>query len=149
MQQIPGYPDYACDEQGNVYSLKFNKIRKMKASDNGNGYLKVVLSVNNRAKTFNVHRLIAKTFLKDYNEDLEVDHIDRCKSNNSLDNLRMVNHSENMQNTTCKGYSWDKQKNKWKARIGANGKFIHIGHYDTEEEAGEAYLKGKQKYHVY
>ena len=149
MQQIPGYPDYACDEQGNIYSLKFNKIRKIKASDNGHGYLRVSLCVNGTTRHHRVHRLIAKTFLKDYSEDLEVDHIDRCSTNNSLDNLRMVTRSENQQNNNAKGYSWYERTQKWRAQIKINGKLIHIGYYDTEEEAREAYLLGKQKYHTH
>ena len=149
MQQIPGYTDYACDEQGNIYSLKFNKIRKMKPAPNGKGYLHVSLTINGKQKTSIVHKLIAKTFLKDYSEDLEVDHIDRCKSNNNLENLRMVTRSENQQNNDAKGYCWDNSAQKWKVRIGINGKSISLRSYDTEEEAREAYLKGKEKYHTH
>ena len=149
MQKIPGYPEYAADEQGNVYSLKFNKIRKMKPAYTGLGYIQVQLYVNGKAKACYAHRLVAKTFLKDYSEDLEVDHIDRCRNNNSLDNLRMVTVSENMQNIDCKGYHLNKLNKKWQARISINGKGIYLGSYDTEEEAREAYLNGKAKYHKY
>lgn len=149
MQKIPGHPDYACDEQGNVYSLKFNKIRKLKPFDDGKGYQRVAISVNGTARLYRVHRLISKTFLKDYDEDLEVDHIDRCRANNNLDNLRMVTRSENQQNNNAKGYTWYKRTQKWRAQIKINGKLIHIGYYDTEEEAREAYLLGKEKYHTH
>ena len=149
MQQIPGFTDYAADKHGNIYSLKFNKIRKLRPADNGHGYLHVSLAINGKQKTFNLHKLIAKTFLKNYNEDLEVDHIDRCKSNNSLDNLRMVTRSENRQNNNAKGYYLHKQSQKWHARIKVDKKSINLGYYDTEEEAREAYLKGKEKYHTH
>jgi len=149
MQQIPGFTDYAADEHGNIYSLKFNKIRKLKAAINGCDYKLATLSTGGKKKSYTVHRLIAKTFLQDYSEDLEVDHIDRCKTNNSVNNLRMVNRSENQQNTDAKGYGWDSQKNKWRALIKINGKQIFLGYYHTEEDAREAYLRGKQKYHTH
>jgi hypothetical protein len=127
----------------------FKKMRKMKCSIDNKGYVVVKLSTGGESKTHKVHRLIAKTFLQDYSEDLEVDHIDRCKTNNRLDNLRMVNRSQNMQNKLCKGYSWNKSSQKWKAMIMINHKAISLGRYDTEEEAREAYLRGKQKYHTH
>ena len=149
MQQIPGFTDYAADEQGNIYSLKFNKIRKLKGAVDKLGYLIASISTAGKVKKHKMHRLIAKTFLEDYSEDLQVDHIDRCKNNNSLDNLRMVTSSENRQNSDAKGYSWDKSSQKWKARIMINNNLKHLGYYDTEEEAREAYLKGKEKYHTH
>lgn len=149
MKQIPGYPDYACDEQGNVYSLKYGKIQKLKPSFNSKGYQRVAIYVNGIARLHRVHRLITKTFLKDYSEDLQVDHIDRCPTNNSLDNLRMVTPSENRQNNDAKGYSWDNRAQKWRAVIRVNSKQISLGSYNTEEEARAAYLKGKEKHHTH
>lgn len=34
-----------------------------------------------------------------------------------------------------KGITWDKNKEKWRLRVRKNGKMIHIGYYDTIEEA--------------
>lgn len=36
------------------------------------------------------------------------------------------------------GVVWHKQKQKWQAQIGVNGKMIFLGRYDTLEEAAEA-----------
>ena len=148
MQQIPGHPDYFVNEEGEIFTNVYKKMRKMKGADN-NGYKYVCLKVNGKTKLYQLHRLVAKTFLDTYSEDLQVDHIDRCKTNNSVNNLRMVNHSENAQNRSCKGYTWNKKDKRWQAQITINGKKIFLGYYDTEEEAGEAYLRGKQKYHKY
>jgi len=45
-----------------------------------------------------VHRLVAKAFLQNYTEDLQVDHKDNDKTNNNLSNLRMVTNSDNSRN---------------------------------------------------
>ena len=44
-----------------------------------------------------------------------------------------------------KGYSWNNQKNKWGARIKINGKLKHLGFFDSEEEAHQAYLVAKRE----
>jgi hypothetical protein len=46
---------------------------------------------------------------------------------------------------TVKGYSWDAQKNKWKARIKINQRLRHLGYFDTEEQAHQAYLVAKRE----
>jgi hypothetical protein len=82
------------------------------------------------------------------NTELQIDHIDRCKTNNNSDNLRIVTNQENTFNTNAKGYFWDKKSKKWRSVIMINNKIIILGYFDTEEEAHNAYLEGKQKYHI-
>lgn len=78
-----------------------------------------------------------------------LDHIDGNKSNNKIDNLRDVTNQENQWNrTTAKGYTWHKKNNKFQAAIQINGKVKHLGLFHTEQEARNAYLKGKETYHV-
>jgi len=45
---------------------------------------------------------------------------------------------------TVKGYSWDAQKQKWKARIKINQRLRHLGYFTTEAEAHQAYLVAKR-----
>ena len=47
-----------------------------------------------------------------------------------------------------KGYTFDKSRNKYKARIKVGGKYIHLGLFNTPEEAELAYKQGKLKYHI-
>ena len=47
------------------------------------------------AKTFFVHRLVAKYFLPDFNENLVVNHKDENSLNNRIDNLEMMTQKEN------------------------------------------------------
>jgi hypothetical protein len=78
-----------------------------------------------------------------------IDHIDENKINNCVANLRITNQSGNQQNRKdAKGCYFYKASQKWVARIMINHKQIHLGYYNTEEEAHEAYLDGKRKYHL-
>jgi hypothetical protein len=47
-----------------------------------------------------------------------------------------------------KGYSFDKSRNKWYSTITINKKRINLGRFDKEEDARQAYVAAKEKYHV-
>lgn len=78
-----------------------------------------------------------------------IDHINRIKKDNRLVNLRNVTKQENNFNSDAKGYYWNKRDKKWLAKITTNGKTIHLGIYDNEDEAHQAYLKAKKIYHKF
>jgi hypothetical protein len=105
-----------------------------------------------KGKLYLVHRIIGMAFLGLDIEDLtqHIDHIDMCKKNNNINNLRIVTPTENMWNlsTNKKGYYFIKATNKYCAQIKLNGKTTHIGNFNTEEEARHAYLAAKAKYHI-
>ena len=65
-------------------------------------YLQVNLWKKNKRYCFLVHRLVAETFLEDFNKELDVDHIDRNRTNNHVSNLRCVTRSENNFNRELK-----------------------------------------------
>ncbi len=79
----------------------------------------------------------------------EVDHINRDVMDNRRENLRYVTSSQNgmnrgMMKSNTSGYrgvTWDKKTEKWRARIGLNGKQIWLGYFDDIEEAATAYKK--------
>jgi len=77
-----------------------------------------------------------------------IDHINRVTDDDRIENLRDVTNQQNRFNTGARGYYWHKPTQKWLARIRVNGKSIHIGYYDTKEEARAAYLAAKAIYHV-
>jgi hypothetical protein len=77
---------------------------------------------------------------------LEIDHINRIKTDNRISNLRLVTKSENQFNTdprTCsskyKGVYFNKLKGKWKASCDRGDQRAHLGYFGTEEEAAVAY----------
>jgi hypothetical protein len=79
---------------------------------------------------------------------IEIDHINRIKTDNRISNLRNVNKSQNQWNVEYKGYYFNKVLNKWRARIRVNNERISLGDFKTEEEARESYLQAKKKYHI-
>ena len=84
-----------------------------------------------------------------YNETVQyIDHIDRDRTNNKKNNLRSVTQQQNQFNNNVKGYTFIKSRNNYKASIRLNGKSIFLGYFNTAEQAGQAYLKAKEQYHI-
>jgi hypothetical protein len=86
-----------------------------------------------------------------------IDHIDGCRSNNAIANLRDVTYSQNKQNTK-RAYKNNKvglqgvrvqrrHKTKFQAQITVNKRVMNLGFYDTPEEAHAVYIEAKRKYH--
>jgi len=99
---IPNFPDYFINKNGDVLSKRNCKTgRLMKPTMKKNGYYEICL-VNKEKKRKHMlfHRLLALTFIPNDNNLPCVDHIDRCKTNNSISNLRWVTHITNSQNVT-------------------------------------------------
>lgn len=96
-------------------------------------------------KSFLVHRIvyaICKGVLPKY-----VDHIDQDKTNNKIENLRECTKPQNVVNSQVrrdnplgfKGVTYHKATNKFAAQTSKGGKRLHIGLYETPEEAARAY----------
>lgn len=77
----------------------------------------------------------------------EIDHKDRDKKNNRIENLRPSNRKSNTGNTGIsshntsglKGASLNSRSGKWHAQIKINGKQTYLGRFDTAEEAARCY----------
>jgi len=95
-----------------------------------------------RMGTEQMHRIILNA-----PSNLQVDHVDGNGLNNQRNNLRLVTPRENTQNRHYKmtsnypGVSFKKQANKWVAQIQIKNKKIHLGYFDTEEEAHSKYME--------
>lgn len=98
-RQIDGFQDYQVSNLGNVKSFKQDKNGKLLSlKPNATGY--VVVKLYNNGQDYNkmVHRLVLETFCPTTDKDKEVDHINRNRNDNRLENLRWVSPSENCKN---------------------------------------------------
>ena len=114
------------------------------------GYRRV--KINN--KTYLYHRVVYFIHNDDWDihdtcRNNSIDHIDRNPLNNNIENLRVVTHSQNMCNTDAKGYCFDKARGKYMASIRVDGKNKHLGYFVTEDDAHNAYVEAKKKYHTF
>lgn len=96
----------------------FYRKAKILKPYNIKGYLRVGLRKNSKQKHYYVHILMAMSFLN-YDNKMEVNHIDHNKHNNALSNLEMVTKQENMTKAVefgviknCENHSKAKLSNK-------------------------------------
>lgn len=91
--------NYEVSSDGEIRNKENKKIIKQRV--NTYGYKIADIQVNKKSKTFVVHRLVAEAFLgvkqKDENQ-WQVDHLDRDRTNNKVENLRWATRSENLKN---------------------------------------------------
>ena len=139
--EIQDYPNYMIYEDGRVYNKNSNRF--LKPSTNNRGYLTVCLSNNGKHKMMSIHRLIALYYIPNPENKSYVDHIDRNKQNNNIENLRWVTTRENSSNRTDQAEYIGVGKNgkKFQADIKIDGKNKHLGCYSTPEDASNAYKK--------
>jgi hypothetical protein len=102
------------------------------------GYYNFALHYNGKIQRLHVHRVIMSLYLgRDLERTEIVDHIDWDRTNNSLSNLRLVDHSVNAKNTSPrknntsgqKNIWWCKSKNKWQVSATRDKNKIHVGFY--------------------
>jgi len=94
--------DLIVDEDYEIWDQYPHPIRRktnqyvIKEHINKRGYVRCLLNQKNYPK----HRLIALQFIKRPTDNTEVDHINRNRSDNRIENLRWISHSENNKNRT-------------------------------------------------
>jgi hypothetical protein len=122
-------------------------FKTIKNTDNNYGYNQIKCN----GKHYYRHRIIGFAFLglDIDNVLLQIDHQNGDRLNNNVFNLRIVSNQGNHWNRTkTKGYYWHKRDKKYGASINVNGKIIHLGYYDNEEDAHNAYLEAKKIHHI-
>lgn len=73
----------------------------------------------------------------------DLDHRNRVRDDNRIENLREVSKSANQWNRDARGTSFYVRTGKWQAHIQMHGKLRGLGYFLTEEEAHQAYLVAK------
>jgi len=167
-RDIPNYEGYyQASDFGRVRSLdrtvvfsdgreRFYKGRVIKGSVD-KGYRRTTLNLDGVGMNFKLSQLVAMAFLghEPDGHNLVVDHVNGDRSDDRVENLRIVTHRANL--STCfrsdkdslsseyAGVSWHKETSKWGAQIRHNGVIARLGFYDTELEAFTAYQTALSK----
>jgi hypothetical protein len=96
LQKVISYEGYLVDEDGNVFSDKYNRRRLLKYSFTKDGYAIITLCKHGISRRIRVNRLVALHFLKPIPGKDQVNHIDGDKLNNNYRNLEWVSCKENI-----------------------------------------------------
>lgn len=117
---------------------------KVAGSVNGNGYIKITID----AKCYEGQRL---AWIYEYGEwpKGQIDHINRDRTDNRIDNLRDVTKTQNSWNQSVSRHSttglrgvWRMADcDRWRAAIRVHGKRKHLGVFKTPLEASDAYKR--------
>lgn len=122
---------------------------KQVGSPHNQGYIQT----NIKGKSYLLHRLIWEMVYGSLPPIIyEIDHINGDRSDNRLENLRVVTRQQNLQNSKgkvhssrFKGVSWDKVRNQWVVYIKEGNKVKNLGRFSDEEEAAERYRSYSEK----
>ncbi len=135
-------------ENGMLYWKKTRASNARKGTRAGcifstEGYRRI--KINNKA--YLEHHIVWCFFRGQWpQENFEIDHINRNREDNRIENLRLVDRNVNSKNRRGKGYSKTKSGG-YQARIVVNKRFVNLGTYKTPEQAEQKYLEAKAIYH--
>lgn len=146
----------SCDFETGALTWLVNR-RKVKPGDRAKrrtplGYYRV----GYKGRDYLAHRVVWALYNGAWPPpDMDIDHIDGDPANNAINNLRVCHHGENMRNrgkqannkTGFKGVRVHPLSPKFNARIQHKGVGVHLGMFDTAEEAHEAYCKAARELH--
>lgn len=141
---------YEASNFGRIKSFYGKTERILSPGDNGSGYLTVLLSIDGKHIQKLVHRLVYEAHNGSIPDGMDIDHIDGCRTNNALSNLRILNRRDNV----TAGYDRLRAAGKtssiypgvsrvvicgnirYKVTRYIDGKYRHVGYYECEHIAG-------------
>ena len=124
------------DEETGDFTWKISPSRAVKAGDKAGGKTKNgYIVIGYKGEVWLAHRL---AWLMSVDEDPKqlIDHIDEDKTNNRIDNLRILDNSTNIARSRepicCAKQAWN---GRYQAVYTVAGVKYYLGTYDTKEEA--------------
>ena len=143
------------DKETGIFTWKVDVAKNRKAGQvagslSTQGY--VVLTIS--GKTYKAHRI---AWLYVYGElpPSILDHINQCRSDNRIANLRLAdavlngkNRKPNKGRVGTTGASFVKSRNRWIASIMVDKKRLHLGSFVNQADAIAAYAAAKEKFYA-
>lgn len=128
--------------------------RAMPGTQAGYVSLKGYRTIKVGDKDYLAHRL-AWFYIYGFWPENFIDHINQCKDDNSIINLRDVTKSQNGQNSALslgnksgfKGVHWDRFKLTWIAYITLNNQRFHLGRFKDLNEAITVRKRAEEQLH--
>jgi hypothetical protein len=144
---IQEFEVYEVSSFGNIRNTLTGRL--LKPNTDTRGYFQTALYKNNHKHTFLTHRLVASAFIENTADLKEIDHINRMKTDNRVENLRWVSRSENMFNTNhhmsdMLGIQRRSDRDSFRVVFQMNGKLKYVGSSKSLEGAKDirdAFLK--------
>jgi hypothetical protein len=111
------------------------KPRLVAGTLNARGYINLCIG----GVSYLAHRL-AWFYVNGEWPENDIDHLNHKRSDNRIENLRVVTQAENSRNMLQRGANplgvyWSKEKLLWEARIRDGGKNHFLGRFENKEEA--------------
>tara|TARA_R110001632_G_scaffold40067_2_gene100164 strand:+ start:119 stop:586 length:468 start_codon:yes stop_codon:yes gene_type:complete len=114
MTTIENYENYKIFENGNVINTKSGRIKKSCITNDG--YLRISLCKNGKCKHYLIHRLLGLAYIPNPENKECIDHINRDRLDNRLENLRWATRLENSHNTGLRFDNTSGEKNIYKIK---------------------------------
>lgn len=130
------------DEKNGLFTWIGSKSNRAKngsiAGTLSKGYIRIQIGET----VHSAHRL-AWLYMYGNLPENHIDHINHIRSDNRIDNIRLVSRGENNRNLSISkrnnsgviGVSWDAKRNKWRSQICINGKNTGLGRFNNFDDA--------------
>ena len=153
LSYLKAVSNYKYDPDTGQFYWRVDRGYRIKAGDktgskNGRGYVQL----NVDGKHYYAHRVAWLIMTGEWPNEV-IDHINGDPSDNRWENLRSATHAQAHQN--IKVYKSNstglvgayKADGRWVSMISVNGKRLHLGSFNTIEEAARAYINAAKKFH--
>jgi hypothetical protein len=116
--------------------------KRLAGGVNSKGYCRI--RIDN--VSYKAHRIVWQYVTGEDPKDLDIDHINRNRLDNRIENLRLATTRQSNRNRTSLGICYREKYRKWQAQIRVNGKLKYLGVYDCPLLAKMAYENAAKLY---